>query len=358
MKMKKLFYLIILLNIFLSINLFAAKNLYLSYKKVPNQVYKNQKIEIVVKALITTNDFDSLSTSFSNSSNVSILNSNSPWRKVSNDTYENSYYFKLKSSKFQLPNINVELLANNSVLDTSSLSSPSIRYSDIATGDPRFSSIIADNFILKAYKTKQYNNKEALTIIDIDALNSNLEEFKLQGIKEQGVSNIKDTGDKQNLVYYFVTPIFEKKVIFTYYNLTTKSFKDVTIPLILQNELVSTQTDLNPNDSNFEKYKKIFAIIIFLVFLIWFILKRNKISIFFAFVSFIVALLYNLPNSKGIVKKDSYIYILPTKNSTIFFKIENDQKVEILERKNGFIKVLGQDNNFIGWIKDESFGTN
>ena len=356
--MKKAFYLIILLNIFLSINLFAAKNLYLSYKKIPNQVYKNQKIEVIVKALITTDNFDGLSTSFSNSSNVTVLNANSVWRKVSNDTYENSYYFKAKSSNFKLPNINVKLQVNGSVLDESELSSPSIRYSDIGTGDTRFSGVMADKFILKAYKTKQYNNKEALTIIDIDAQNSNLEDFKLQGITEQGVSAIKEEDGKQNLVYYFVTPIYEKKVVFTYYNLATKSFKDIKIPLILQNELVSTQTDLNPNDSSFEKYKKIFAIVVFALFLILFVIKRNKILMILAVITFVIALLYNLPNSKGIVKKDSYVYILPTKNSTIFFKVDNNQKVEILQRKNGFIKVLGQDNDFIGWIKEESFGTN
>jgi hypothetical protein len=356
--MKKAFYLIILLNIFLSINLFAAKNLYLSYKKIPNQVYKNQKIEIIVKALITTDNFDGLSTSFSNSSNVTILNANSTWRKVSNDTYENSYYFKAKSSNFRLPNINVKLQVNGSVLDESELSSPSIRYSDIGTGDTRFSGVMADKFILKAYKTKQYNNKEALTIIDIDAQNSNLEDFKLQGITEQGVSAIKEEDGKQNLVFYFVTPIYEKKVVFTYYNLATRSFKDIKIPLILQNELVSTQTDLNPNDSTFERYKKIFAIVVFALFLILFVIKRNKILMIFTVLTFIIALLYNLPNSKGIVKKDSYVYILPTKNSTIFFKVDNDQKVEILQRRNGFIKVLGQDNDFIGWIKEESFGTN
>lgn len=356
--MKRLFYLIILLNIFLSINLFAAKNLYLSYKKIPNQVYKNQKIEVVVKALITTGNFDSLSTSFSNSSNVTILNSNSAWKKVSNDTYENSYYFKLKNSNFRLPNINVKLLSNGTILDESSLSTPSIRYSDIGTGDARFSGVTADKFILKAYKTKQYNNKEALTIVDIDALNSNLEDFKLQGISEQGISNIKDEDNKQNLVYYFVTPIYEKKVVLTYYNLSTKSFKDVTIPLILQNELVSTQTDLNPNDSNFEKYKKIFVIIVFVLFLLLLFVKRNRFVMFLTFISFTVALVYNLPNNKGIVKKDSYVYILPTKNSTIFFKVENNQKVEVLQRKNGFIKVLGNDSNFIGWIKEESFGEN
>ena len=356
--MKKAFYLIILLNIFLSINLFAAKNLYLSYKKIPNQVYKNQKIEVIVKALITTDNFDGLSTSFSNSSNVTVLNANSAWKKISNDTYENSYYFKAKSSSFRLPNINVSLQANGSVLDESELSSPSIRYSDIGTGDSRFAGIMADKFILKAYKTKQYNNKEALTIIDIDAENSNLEDFKLQGITEQGISAIKDENGKQNLVFYFVTPIYEKKVIFTYYNLATKSFKDIKVPLILQNELVSTQTDLNPNDSSFEKYKKVASASLFIGFIVLFILKRKKIFLIISLIFLVISIIYFLPNSIGIAKKDAFVYILPTKNSTIFFKLQNDQNVEILDKKNGFIKVLGRDSDFIGWIKEESLGTN
>ena len=50
--------------------------------------------------------------------------------------------------------------------------------------------------------------------------------------------------------------------------------------------------------------------------------------------------------------------IIDKENSTIFFKVDSDQNVEILQRKNGFIKVLGLDNDFIGWIKEDSFGTN
>ena len=91
--MLKILKLLILLNIFLCINLFASKSLYLSYNKIPTNIYKNQKFEVVVKALITTNDFDSLATTFSNSSNITILNPKNPWKKISDDTYENSYYW-------------------------------------------------------------------------------------------------------------------------------------------------------------------------------------------------------------------------------------------------------------------------
>ena len=356
--MKRVLKLLLLINILLSINLFAAKNLYLSYNKIPTNLYKNQKFEVTIKALITTNDFDSLSTSFLNSSNITVLNPKNPWKKVSNDTYENSYYFKVKNGNFRFPDISVRLMNETSAVDISELSAPTIKFSDIGKGDERFSSVIADDIILKAYKTKQYNNQEALTIIDIDAINSNLEDFKLKDIAEQGVSNLKEYNEKQNLVYYFVTPIYKKKMVITYYNTKTRSFKDVTIPLILQNELVSTQTDLNPNDSSFEKYKKVAAVFFFVMFLLLFIWKRKKIFLIFTLIFFVISLIYFLPNSSVIAKKDSFVYILPTKNSTIFFKLENDQKVEILEKKNGFIKVLGNESNFIGWIKEESFGTN
>jgi hypothetical protein len=356
--MKKILKLFLLLSIFLCVNLFASKNLYLSYTKIPTNVYKNQKIEVVVKALITTNNFNDLSTTFSNSSNLTILNPKNPWKKISDDTYENSYYFKVKQGTFKFPDIKVELLADNSVIDSSDLAAANPKYSDVGKGDERFSGVIADDFILKAYKTKQYNNNEALTIIDIDAINSNLEDFKLKEFDEQGASALKEIDGKQNLVYYFVTPIHKKKLIITYYNTKTKSLKDITIPILLQNELVSTQTDLNPNDSSFEIYKKVAVASLFIGFLILFILKRKKIFLIISLIFLIISIIYFLPNSIGIAKKDSFVYILPTKNSTIFFKLQNDQNVEILDKKNGFIKVLGRDSDFIGWIKEESLGTN
>ena len=356
--MKKILTLIILFNIFLCTNVFAAKNLYVSYKKIPSQVYKNQRFEVIVKALVTTRNFDYLTTSFSNNKNINVINPNSKWEKVTNDVYENRYYFKATHSNFRIPDFNVKLVNGNTTIDVSTLDAVSISYSDIAKGDNRFSNIIADELSLKAYKTKQYNNKEALTIIDIDAVNSNLEDFKIEGIKEQGISNLKDNYPNQNLIYYFVTPVHNKKEVFTYFNTTSKTFKEITIPLILQNELVSTQTDLNPNDSSFEKYKKIAAVVSFIFVLILFVWKRKKILLIIAGILFIISVLYLLPNEKGLVLKDSYIYILPTKNSTIFFKLDKNQKVEILENKNGFIKVLGIDNKFIGWVKEENFGKN
>lgn len=356
--MKKSLLFFIALCSFFAINLFAAKNLYISYTKTPTNIYKNQRFEIKIEAMITTSNFTNISTKFLNYSNIEILNPNSSWRKISDEKYENSYYFKVKNTNFSLPLFEISLLNSSSLVDQSTLEALQIKSSNIGKIDDRYSNIIADNVVLKAFKTKQYNNDNALTIIDLDAINSNLSDFKLKNIEEQGLSSIKEWENIENMVYYFVTPIFQKNLVFTYFNTSTNSFKEIKVPLILQNELVSTQTDLNPNDSTFEKYKKIAAIVVFVIFLLIYILKRWKIVLFFTLISLVVAVLYNLPNKKGLIKTDSYIYILPTKNSTIFFKTEKDEKVEALEKRENFVKVLGVDSDFIGWVKEESFEKN
>jgi hypothetical protein len=355
--MKKILPLIILINIFLFENLFASKNLYLSYKEQPKVVYENQRFEVVIKALITTNDFDSIVTNFWDERNIEVLNPDSQWEEASPQEYENRFFFKAKKG-FKLPIFSIKLIKDEQIIDLSELKPTKIEYSDIVKGDVRFSGIIASDLILKAYKTKQYNNKESLTIIDIDAVNSNLEDFSLRDVLDQGISDLKDDYPNQNLIYFFVKPVHKKKVIFNYYNTNTKSLVEVTIPLILQNELVSTQTDLNPNDSSFEKYKKIAIIVLLITFILLFVWKRKKIYIFFSMLFIILALIYLTPNKVGLVKQGSYIYILPTKNSTIFFKLEKNERVEILSKKNDFIKIMGKDNKFIGWIKEENLGKN
>lgn len=356
--MKKNLLLFLFLSTIFNLNLFASKNLYLSYKNIPSHVYKNQRFEVTVKAVVTTDSFDTISSSFGKGKNMSILNPDEPWVKIGSNEYENKYYFKISKNNFIFPQFTVKLYDGREIVDLSSLEAPNVIFSDVGKSDGRFSKVIADSIVLKAYKTKQYNNKEALTIIDIDAKNSNLEDFNLQNIEEQGISNIKETSTGQNLVYYFVTPVHQKKLVFTYYNEPTKSFKEVVVPLILQNELVSTQTDLNPNDSSFEKYKKTAVVILFVIFLILAVIKRKRYLIVISVILFVITVVYFLPNKTGTLKKGTYVYILPTKNSTIFFQLDNEQNVEILDNKQGFVKILGIDKQFIGWVKEDSFGKN
>jgi len=339
----------------------TSKNLYLSYLEFPQNIYKNQRFEISIKALITTDDFDRIETRFVDSKNMNVLNPEQAWMAVDNNSFENIYYFKAYEQDFIMPTFQVLLYKNDQLIDFAYLKPKDIRFSKLAKGDNSFSNVIAKELVLNTYKTKQYNNNELLTIIDLDAKNSNLEDFYLNDFsKDQGISSIEDEYPEQHLLYYVVAPIHKKRLNFTYFNTTSKSFQRISIPLELENELVSTQTDLNPNSSNLQLYKKVALLVLLLIFIILFIWKRKKSYLIVILILIIIAILNLMPNKKAVLKNNTMIYILPTNKSTIFYQLDNFKNVEILNKKNEFIKVMfnNNDNKVIGWVKEDSFVKN
>ncbi len=336
------------------------QNLYLNYKYFPEKIFKNQRFEIVIKAIITTNYYDRIETNFINSKNMDVINANSEWIKNEDKTFENRFYFKAYDKNFILPTFQVALFKNDILIETQNLKPKKTMFSEIGTNVDNFSSVIAKNLIINAHKTKQYNNEELITIFDMNGIESNLEDFYIKGVKEQGISKIEDTYPEQNLLYYLVLPVHTKKIDFSYYNSFEKRFITVKVPIILENELVSTQTDLNPNKSNLLLYKKIAFATAVVIFILIFIIKRRKIFLILGLISLIFLLIYVMPNQTSVLKKDSYIYILPTKKSTIFQKTNKDYMVEVSIERGEFIKIIfNQDNkSMIGWVKKDDLVKN
>ena len=334
----------------------ASKNLYLSYLNYPKHLYKNQRFEVEVKALITRKNYDYIQTIFLNSKNMTPLNPKESWKKSkAPNTYINKFYFKAYEDNFKMPTIEVRLYKGKSLVESRRISGLDVTFSEIAKSDERFTSVIAKDFKIITTKTKQYTNKQALTIIDIEALNSNLEDFYIKGIEEQGITLIEDNYPSQHIIYYLVIPIHKKSIVFNYYNSDLNKFDKITVPVVLEDELVSTQTDLNPNNSSFEFYKKIGMGVLSLLSLLLFIWKRRYIFLILFLILTIVFILFAMPNKTIKLKPNTVIYILPTKNSTIFQKVQNGATVEDMKRKNGFVKIMfaNGSNNFIGWVKEQ-----
>ncbi|WP_320035920.1 hypothetical protein [Halarcobacter sp.] len=338
-------------------NSFVPKNLYLSYINHPTHIYKNQRFEIKVKALITRNNFDTIKTNFVNDISMTPLNEGKQWEQdpENPNTFINTFYFKAYEENFKLPDIAVSLYDGEQLVETRVLPSMEISFSQIAKGDEKFTNVIAKDFKLVASKSKQYTNKEALTILDIEAFESNLEDFNIQDIDDQGFTLIEDEYPKQHIIYYVVIPIHKKDITFTYYNTTINKLQTVKVPVVFTEELVSTQTDLNPNNSSFEFYKKVFVGVLALLFLILFIWKRKYYILVLFLITTIVFIVFAMPNKTVRLKANSVIYILPTKNSTIFRKVSSEMIVENMKKRNGFIKVMFKsgNENYIGWVKEE-----
>ncbi len=340
----------------------SSKNLYVNYEKTPKIVFKNQRFKISLKSTITTDEFDKIETRFLNQKNLKVLNPQDEWSYGNKNNFYNTYYFKVQSEDFVMPKFQILMYQQGKISEISTLNPKRIKFTNVAQDKENFSNVIAKDLEIVTHKTKQYTNNKLLTILELRANQGNLEDFSLKNIKEQGVSSIEEDGSKQVAIYYAIIPIHKKQIFFEYYNSDTNSFNKVKSEVILTNELVSTQTDLNPNKSNVLYYKKLTTGLLATLFFLLFLVKRKFVLIFFALIFLIIYILYNLPNEIVKVKTGSNIYILPTKKSTVFYKISKIQNVEILSKKEEYFKILFKKSNeskkIIGWVKEQNIVKN
>jgi len=340
-----------------------SKSLYLSYTNYPEFIYEKQTFEINVNVIVARTNYDKIDVRFINASNVAVLNPSAKWNNKQKQEYENTYYLKVLSPTFVMPTLQILLYNNGKVEEVEYLKAPLVQFAKLASGNKKFSQVIAKELKVTNYKTKQYNNKQLLTIIEMYSVNGNLEDFNLgKEYEDQGSTSFEESYPLQNLVYHVVVPIHTKKISFNYYNLKKSKFESINLPIVLENDLISTQSDLNPNNSNLEFYKKIAIASLLFLFLVVSLWKRKLIYFIITLVLVIILILYMMPNKTTVIKKDVIIYILPTKNSTVFFKTQKEQLVEILNKKAGFYKVLFNTNNkqseIIGWIKENDVSKN
>lgn len=333
-----------------------AKSIFLSVEQMPQKVYVGQVFPIKVKAIVAHSNIDTLSTTFSTPNSIEIINQQSPWVLSSNNTYENTFYFKINTANAKLPNISVSLIKNKEPLESAilTLSTPSIIQ---LKKEDFFSNVIAQTLVVNKYKTTTFDAKNVMTVLEIEATEANLKDFKLKGITKSGIDSFSDNGSSQKIYYYAILPNYQKNFEFTYFDLRGNKFTKISLPIIIDNEEVSTQLGLNPKESIFEFYKSIaYAVLAFLFFII--VLKYRKWYYFVASLLFLA--LYFLdqnPLNHIKLKVGSTIKILPMEHSTIFYTSEKILNVEKLGKRENYIKILLPDGK-IGWTEYENISKN
>ncbi len=347
----KIFLLLISTNLFCE-DLVVAKDIYLSYTSYPKRVFTNQKFDVELKAVIlkSTKDYDSLVTTYIDEENIKIITTNPKWKKIKDNIYTTKITFKINDGKFKLPLVTIAILKENNIVDHLSIKPPKIKFNKIAIDQELFSNVIAKDLQINSIKTKQYTNNQLLTTINIETLNGNIEDFKLSSYKEQGLKDFKGSYPNQTIFYYIIIPSHKKELQFTYYNTDINDFKTITLQINLKEDLVSTQTNLNPYNSSLLIYKQIFIFFLLsIVILLYVLTRKNRYLVLIAILIIFISYLF-IPNEKTVLNKGRNIYILPTKNSTIFNTLEKKELVEIINQKHSYTKVLFQ-NQTIGWIK-------
>jgi len=148
-----------------------------------------------------------------------------------------------------------------------------------------------------------------------------------------------------------IVPKNKKKIEFYYFNLKQEKFNKIEIPIILKQETISTQTDLNPEENRFFTPLNILILGIIAFFLIIFIIYQKIWILFFPLILGGYLIYVILPKGELILKRNTKVQILPTKQSTVIYITKEPQKAKILNKTDNYTKV--EINKKIGWVKNE-----
>jgi hypothetical protein len=220
-----------------------------------------------------------------------------------------------------------------------------------------FCNVLAADMRIRNSQVSNFDEKNHIVTLSIEAIEANLEDMKLNNVQESGLESLERNDAKVEAEYYVVLPIDVKVLKFTYFNTIKKQYDYLEVPVVVEDATVTTQSDLNPQDDSFEQLKKYTFMSLVGFFFLMFLFKRDFFYLVFGVVSLITLLTFYIPHKKICVKQGASLYILPTNTSTLSTKIEEKIDTMLLGERGDFKKVEYKEG-IIGWVKNEDLCDN
>ncbi len=333
---------------------FSPKTLFVSYKDIPLSGYVGELIPLSVRVIVTEK-FDDIKVRY-DSSKGKIFEFNSSWRKDSENTYEKTIYFQPKVPMKNLPKFNVKIVKNGKVKDFATLEDVKLDIVKLINDDGRFIDVIAKDLIVKRFKTTQFSESALIMVMEIKTVQASINNIKFNNVIKQGLDSKSGVFPDLTLYYFIVFKNDTSSINFSYFNTALNKYEIINLPVVVEQDDLSTQIGLNPKKSKFELYKDVGIGVCIILFLGLFLYYRKYIFALLA-VCLCVYLFYVRGTTTLMVNAGSKIRILPTEKSTIFYTISSPMQVEELNRVGSYIKIL-LPNKKIGWIKKEDVSKN
>ena len=334
------------------VNRVLPKVLYLSYKETPSRVLKGEIFSVTIKTLSTVKNFIDVEYELSNYVGIKPLNYSLPYREIDSKYYYDTFYFLAQEAKVRLPDFTATLIDDEerefrqTTLEGSEL--------NVITLNPKknFSNIIADSFELLEYKTTNYDKKHNIVVFMATAKNCDIQSFSLKNIYKQGIESQTESIFESKLTYYAVIDKEIQNFSFSYFNLKENSFKIINIPIIVDDDSVTTQSDLKPKDQSKEMLKMSIAGVVGLFGVLFILLRKKYIYLIFILIPLAYIAYIAVPQKDICIKEGSNIYLLPVYNGTIFETTEAKIYLQKEGAVKGFVKVKVK-NERTGWVKNE-----
>jgi hypothetical protein len=280
--------------------------------------------------------------------------SQTPHRSVKNDGVYDTFYFLVQASTIRLPDITGSVTSTGGVSNT--LTGLSLNASTL-NPPSTYANVLADSFKLINYKTTAYNQESNIVVFTVKATRCNIATFALPNAIKQGFESKLPNLEESTMTYYAIIPNSEQTLDFTIFNLSKNRYESVSIPIVVDDDAVSTQSDLSPTDARHTELKVGAAAILAVILIALFYWKRWRGYLIASIAPLFYVVYTLLPNSNVCIKNNAPIYLLPIKNGTIFETTVQEEHFESENTVGEFIKVRLGDNK-VGWVHERDLCSN
>ncbi len=319
------------------------------YSYIPKTVYENQLFPVTIIGIGEKGDSNNQFT-FDRSSNLQPIVDQPLIVRNGNDSFY-TFYFKAETQDLRIPAIHISSETTEETLAAQHIAIKKLKKRE------DFCHVLAADMKIKNSQVSNYDEKNHIVTLSIEAFEANLEDMYLNNVSESDTESLSREFAKVEAEFYVVLPVEQTELKFTYFNTIKKQYVFLKVPVVVEDASVVTQSDLNPKEDNFEKLKKYLFMFFLAFFLLMFLIKRDFFYLVFAVISLITLLTFYIPHKKICVNQGASLYILPTETSTISSKIDETLDTMLLGEHADFKKVEYK-KGIIGWVKNEDICQN
>ncbi|GAA8960951.1 SH3 domain-containing protein [Helicobacter pylori] len=335
-----------------------------AYVKIPrledlenNPVYIGQIIGVTYDLLLFDAEFleakikDEL-----DKTQIELLNKMPKWKKVEKELFRAIYYYKIKGIKASIPPLEVSAFSNkDKYIDYSIAPKVTLQVTDLSK-NPRYANVMAKDLQVLQYKTKDYDDKNNILVVELAFKEANWEDFHIKEALKQGFDNasLNQIKAKEGSVFYYcVLPKTIQNLSFDYFSLSDRQFKALSFSTIPTQDTTGIQSDLIPKN-NFLVFSNVALIALCVFFLVLFFIFGCKLIFLGLGILCLGFVLYNLlfTQKSALLLAHQKIRILPTQNSTILGLSKNEMPIKILGSHDDYYKILTPHEQ-IGWVKKD-----
>lgn len=329
----------------------AEQLIYLSLESVPEKIYVGQIFPVTVKvtSLERGRVFEIRTDDGKNVTLVKEPESIEP-KAISRFTY----YFKATGREIRLPEFIVSYVDEpERVYKTEAKTLKAVRLNPPAD----FCSVLAQNMELVNYQASTYTSDSNILALQLRVAFGNYDDFHLQNSANQGIDSYSGDLNDTTLFYYAVYPAGLEQLTFSYFNLEKNRYEKFHVPIIVKRSSVSTQSNLDPQASEFTKFKIMATGFLIFVWLVLWIMKKGWIYPLLIILAAGYLLTYLIPLKSVCIKPESRLYLLPTPQSTPFLTLYERTVAKQMNSDKNYTKIQ-LPNNTIGWVKNEDLCSN